>query len=75
MFIQSKKFNLARTTFLVLDEADRMLDMGFEPQIRKIIEQIRPDRQVRFAIILSVRFCCTAFTFTVNFLMFLLIRF
>lgn len=46
MFIQSKKFNLARTTFLVLDEADRMLDMGFEPQIRKIFSQVRPDRQV-----------------------------
>ena len=30
----------------MLDEADRMLDMGFEPQIRKIFDQIRPDRQV-----------------------------
>merc|ERR1711887_423630 len=40
------KINLRRCTYLVLDEADRMLDMGFEPQIRKIFEQIRPDRQV-----------------------------
>ena len=37
--------NLRRVTYLVLDEADRMLDLGFEPQIRKILEQIRPDRQ------------------------------
>jgi len=45
-FLEMGKFNLRRTTYLVFDEADRMLDMGFEPQIRKIVEQIRPDRQV-----------------------------
>ncbi|KAF4325571.1 hypothetical protein JM18_000014 [Phytophthora kernoviae] len=39
------KTNLRRVTYLVLDEADRMLDMGFEPQLRKIVSQIRPDRQ------------------------------
>ncbi|KAL2919617.1 ATP-dependent RNA helicase dbp2 [Polyrhizophydium stewartii] len=43
--IESGKTNLKRVTYLVMDEADRMLDMGFEPQIRKIVEQIRPDRQ------------------------------
>lgn len=44
-FLEAGKTNLRRTTYLVLDEADRMLDMGFEPQIRKILEQIRPDKQ------------------------------
>lgn len=43
--LEAGKTTLKRTTYLVLDEADRMLDMGFEPQIRKILEQIRPDRQ------------------------------
>ncbi|XP_050304943.1 ATP-dependent RNA helicase p62-like isoform X2 [Anthonomus grandis grandis] len=44
-FLERGTTNLERCTYLVLDEADRMLDMGFEPQIRKIISQIRPDRQ------------------------------
>lgn len=44
-FLESGVINLKRVTYLVLDEADRMLDMGFEPQIRKIVSQIRPDRQ------------------------------
>ena len=37
--------NLARVTYLALDEADRMLDMGFEAQVRSLCDGVRPDRQ------------------------------
>lgn len=37
--IERGRISLAGIRFLILDEADRMLDMGFEPQIRRIVEQ------------------------------------
>eukprot|EP00300_Choanocystis_sp_HF-7_P004733 c13679_g1_i1.p1 GENE.c13679_g1_i1~~c13679_g1_i1.p1 ORF type:complete len:556 (+),score=131.14 c13679_g1_i1:547-2214(+) len=40
--------NLKRVTILTIDEADRMLNMGFEPQVRSICQNIRPDRQTLF---------------------------
>ncbi|KAG8224027.1 hypothetical protein J437_LFUL001104 [Ladona fulva] len=43
--IQDGVIDVTSVTYLVLDEADRMLDLGFEPQIRKILLDIRPDRQ------------------------------
>ncbi|KAI6694596.1 hypothetical protein NL676_022306 [Syzygium grande] len=43
--LKMKALTMLRATYLVLDEADRMFDLGFEPQIRSIVGQIRPDRQ------------------------------
>ena len=45
--------NLKRVTYLVLDEADRMFDMGFGPQVLKIVGNIRPDKQ---AVLFSATF-------------------
>ena len=43
--VKCKATNLARVTMLVLDEADRMFDMGFGIQVRSICDHCRPDRQ------------------------------
>ncbi len=43
--IENKKVNLSNTSVLVLDEADRMLDMGFLPQIKKVLEALPRDKQ------------------------------
>lgn len=43
--ILARHLNIINFSYIVLDEADRMLDMGFEPQIRKSLFDVRPDRQ------------------------------
>ncbi|CDW80654.1 UNKNOWN [Stylonychia lemnae] len=44
-FMETGTVRLNKVTYLVLDEADRMLDMGFEKHIQKILSYVRPDRQ------------------------------
>lgn len=43
--VMARHLNIINFSYIVLDEADRMLDMGFEPQIRKSLFDVRPDRQ------------------------------
>ncbi len=43
--LEHRAVNLSNVTVLVLDEADRMLDMGFEPQIKRILQAVPKERQ------------------------------
>nr|GLL38443.1 ATP-dependent RNA helicase-like protein DB10 isoform X1 [Ipomoea trifida] len=43
--LEMRRVSLNQVSYLVLDEADRMLDMGFEPQIRKIVKEVPTRRQ------------------------------
>jgi len=47
-FLEMNSVNLRQVNYLVFDEADRMLDMGFEPQIRKILSFCPRERQTLF---------------------------
>lgn len=40
-----RALRLNRITYVVIDEADRMFDMGFGPQVMKVLSSVRPDRQ------------------------------
>lgn len=44
-FLEAGQVDLRDICYVCMDEADRMLDMGFEPQIRKILEKVPRRRQ------------------------------
>src|SRR4051794_32927199 len=46
--LQRRAFTLSAVDVLVLDEADRMLDMGFKPAVDRIVAQVPRDRQTLF---------------------------
>lgn len=55
--IERGRISLANVSYLVLDEADRMLDMGFEPQIRRIVDgEDMPDVNNRQTLMFSATF-------------------
>jgi ATP-dependent RNA helicase DDX3X len=55
--LERGRISLANIKYLVLDEADRMLDMGFEPQIRHIVQECdMPDVQDRQTLMFSATF-------------------
>lgn len=55
--IERARVSLQMIKYLALDEADRMLDMGFEPQIRKIVEQMdMPQSGIRQTMLFSATF-------------------
>ncbi|CAN6216407.1 unnamed protein product [Urochloa humidicola] len=55
--VERSRVSLEAIKYLVMDEADRMLDMGFEPQIRKIVDMMNmPKKSVRQTLLFSATF-------------------
>ncbi|KAF8648159.1 hypothetical protein HU200_065014 [Digitaria exilis] len=55
--VERSRISLEAIKYLVMDEADRMLDMGFEPQIRKIVDMMNmPKKSVRQTMLFSATF-------------------
>ncbi len=54
-FVQSDKLHLGGVEVLVLDEADRMLDMGFIPQVRAVVSKT-PKKECRQTLLFSATF-------------------
>ncbi|XP_062233014.1 DEAD-box ATP-dependent RNA helicase 52A-like isoform X2 [Phragmites australis] len=55
--VERSRISLEVIKYLVMDEADRMLDMGFEPQIRKIVDMMNmPKKSVRQTMLFSATF-------------------
>jgi ATP-dependent RNA helicase DDX3X len=71
--LERARVSLQSIRYLALDEADRMLDMGFEPQVRRIVEQMdMPPPGVRQTMLFSATFpkeiqvsCCLFVNITV----------
>jgi superfamily II DNA/RNA helicase len=38
--------NFRRCSYIVIDEADKMFSMGFDFQVKEILKQVRPDKQI-----------------------------
>jgi len=65
--LERRLVSLAQVRVLVLDEADRMLDMGFRPQVDRILEQVPQNRQTMlFSATLEGPVADLARTYTVN---------
>ncbi|XP_076463015.1 ATP-dependent RNA helicase DDX4-like [Babylonia areolata] len=56
-FIEKGKIGLGKVRYLILDEADRMLDMGFEPSIRRLVDTMgMPPKSDRQTLMFSATF-------------------